>query len=352
MLDAFQRVLRGDLEVVQRVAQAVGHEVAPHRPSRGGLVHDRADQPAEQVQQRGVAVRQLPGQEAGQAARGRVEHVVGAAVENTRGQPMLGRGGARREVAAEAEPGQHDPLRVDIRPGQQVVHYGGDDVLPVRAERHPAVDEHGALARAVERQHVVAALQRRGAVGEVQFLGRAVIPGDQDHRGARCRVGGGAEVVARQEGVLVGDLHDLGRHREQRRAAAEAVHLPPVRLHQPRIGRDAHREQPRGAEVVGGTEEPVAGAGCLPGRLAGLRLLVQLCRRCHPGVMPGVQAGLGNLPGHGQALSGIGTAVRRIPDRAQQLCLEQLVLHQLRHHRSSLTLVLHMFTNICKTIAR
>ena len=128
--------------------------------------------------------------------RGRVEQVVGAAVGDARGQAVLGRGGARREIAAETEPDQRDPLRIDIRPHSQVVDHGRDDILPVGTERHPhprgsgtrLADEVVAAAIAlIDESNDPAALTLRGIDGllaasfeELRAAARAALDGQED----------------------------------------------------------------------------------------------------------------------------------------------------------------------------
>jgi len=86
-------------------------------------------------------------------------------------------------------------------------------MLPVRPERHIALEQFGLLARPIEDQHVVAAPQRRSHTGDPHAGPRTITAVHPDHRRALGRGVVRPEEPAGQRGLLVGDgdLRDLGR---------------------------------------------------------------------------------------------------------------------------------------------
>ncbi|HTT27913.1 MAG TPA: hypothetical protein VMG37_05860 [Solirubrobacteraceae bacterium] len=127
------------------------------------------------------------------------------------------------------------------------------------------LDERTALAGAVERQHVVAARERRRAVCQVQLLNGAVVAAGEDDRRAGVRVGCCPEEVARQRHLFIRDLEDLWRAVHQRAGTAEHLSLFGVGVLQVRVQRRAQQQDSGGAVIRGGAEVrepgrfPVAG---------------------------------------------------------------------------------------------
>jgi hypothetical protein len=185
-----------------------------------------------------------------------------AGVGDGRGEAMLEGERARHPIAGLADPDQRDPVGVDVGPGRHGVDHRGQHRLPVVPERDPLQEQAGLLAGAVEGHGVVAALVRRPAAEQAHVRGGAVAAVVQDHqRSPLTRRGiGGAEDVARQRGVLVGELEPLAGHRRQvdELVPAGAVSLPGLQVPLGRA-RTGDQVQP-GRVVVGRAEIGAAGA--------------------------------------------------------------------------------------------
>jgi hypothetical protein len=77
--------------------------------------------------------------------------IEGAAVGDAGGEAVLFARGARCEVRAEARPDQRHSVRVAVAVAERVVDDGPDDVLPVRPQCEPLLDQCAALSGAVDR---------------------------------------------------------------------------------------------------------------------------------------------------------------------------------------------------------
>jgi len=65
-------------------------------------------------------------------------------------KPMLPRGRARCEIAAEAPAAERDPGRIDDGDGEREIDDGPYDGLPIGPEGRAVLDQHFALTRAIE----------------------------------------------------------------------------------------------------------------------------------------------------------------------------------------------------------
>ena len=118
-------------------------------------------------------------------------------------QARLVGGDAQREIAAEAQAHQGQPARPHARYRERVVDDEAADALDVRREQAVVVEAPGVhLAGQGEQQQVVAAFDRRVAVGEIAFLQGAVVAADDEQQAVR---GGfpGLQMVGGQAQALV-----------------------------------------------------------------------------------------------------------------------------------------------------
>ena len=163
------------VEVLERGGGAVHEHAAPQRPAGGwfggqtrGDGRGRAAGPA-------TIVAKARGQRARKTRQERVVEVVGAAVGDQRREPRLSARRARREVGAEAQADQRDPVGIDGRVLDREVEHRADDDFPVGSHTQVVLEQRGPLARPVEREHVVAARQGGRAGQQEELLARAVV---------------------------------------------------------------------------------------------------------------------------------------------------------------------------------
>jgi hypothetical protein len=202
-------------------------------------------------------------------------------------------------VGAEAQADEPDSVHVSVGTSAEIVHDRRDDRLVVRPQYQMLLQQRSSLPRTVEREHVVAAGQRRPSVEEIQLLRRPVVTPDQHHGRPRPFVAIDAEVVARQRRALPGNGQDLRRLGEQRGAPAEHLGLADVGDPQPLVKRRSHEHHPGGAEVVRGPEKGTSrGFKPASGQLRLAQRAHPLRRRC-PRVMPARQVRPVN-PGRGR----------------------------------------------------
>ena len=135
-----------------------------------------------------------------------------ARVGDERREPRLARGTARREVAAEAPAAQRDLLRVNVRQREREVDDLGDHRLPVASHGHALHVQHLALARAVEHQHVVAALRCGHCRGEIHVGDCGVVAVVEDEQGASLLLApDGRNQVRGHRGARQRDAHRRDR---------------------------------------------------------------------------------------------------------------------------------------------
>jgi hypothetical protein len=108
--------------------------------------------------------------------RPRLENVVHAGIRDRRGDAVLERQRAGYPVAGLANAVQHDLLRIYVGAIEQEVHDRRDDMLPVVPERHPALEQHRLLARAVEDQDVVPRATAPAATGAQMLVTGPSLP--------------------------------------------------------------------------------------------------------------------------------------------------------------------------------
>src|SRR5215210_5335110 len=103
---------------------------------------------------------------------------------------MLESPGAGYPVPRLADAVEGEAGGADVGAVEEVVDDGGDDVLPVGAERYLALEEHALLAGAVEHEHVVAAGDGGGPDGRPQRRYGAVAAVVEDDGRAGCIAAG------------------------------------------------------------------------------------------------------------------------------------------------------------------
>ena len=102
------------------------------------------------------------------------------------------------EVAAEADAHQRDAARVGFRALEHMIQRQPADLLVFGHEGHAGMKAQRVhLPRAGEQHQVVAALERRAAVGQPGFLQRAVVAADDHQRLAGAAAGGARAHVVR-----------------------------------------------------------------------------------------------------------------------------------------------------------
>ncbi|MCY1450155.1 hypothetical protein D9M71_669390 [compost metagenome] len=141
--------------------------------------------------------------------------VQNAVVEDDCRRPVIEGGGTGDKVAAQAVAEQSDLVWCHFLAGQGEIDDRRDHFFPVMTERQFRLADGRTLARAVEREHVVATTQGCRTDGDIRFLlGRieAVVV-DDGRFGFAGAVG--QEQIAGQRRILVGDLDDLERRIEQ-----------------------------------------------------------------------------------------------------------------------------------------
>src|SRR5262245_12692234 len=126
------------------------------------------------------------------------------------GKARLGRGAARRVVAAEADGDDADPFGVHVRAPLQEIDAGAAGLLVVVAQHQPAEADRLAGARPVHRQHRNAALDQLRHAGEVlDLLGDVEAVEEHDARRARRLRVLRMHEIARQAPAFERHLDDL-----------------------------------------------------------------------------------------------------------------------------------------------
>jgi hypothetical protein len=187
---------------------------------------------------------------------------------------VLAPGGPGSQVAPEAPAGEDDPVRVDLGEGEHVVDHRAHHALPVRAHGQPVAHERPALPGSVEAEEVVAALERRRAVGEEALVDRRVEAVDVHDRGSPSAVVRRHREVGGQRRPLERDLELARRRVDQRGARDEGRRLALGRLAQPRVHGPPEQGPVRGAPVRARAQVGVARARLVaaPGRFVRDRL--------------------------------------------------------------------------------
>ena len=221
---------------------------------------------------------------------------------------MLEGGRPSGEATPEAGPDQHNAVLVYVSQGHGVVDDRRDDLLPVRAEDQTLQAAGRGLSGTVERQNVVAALDRAPRRREVALLQRGVeaaVVNDGRPRGAGVI---DAEKVARQGPALVRDRDAARGHVEEFRGRREGLPGQPgealqlgivVRVVAPvELGR---------AVVVRGAQQPVPRADPVPRLERSQAGLVNPVRESAPLAAPRLLVTVRDTGAGGEHLAEIGT---------------------------------------------
>ena len=220
--------------------------------------------------------------------------------------------------------------RVDIAAGAQEFENGGDDVLPVGAERHRVLDQRRALSRSVKTNEVVAALAGCGAAVEIGLFGRAVVAARDDQGRARRGTGAG-EDIAGQGFAFVGNVDGLAPTGARRQCQPEGLAMAPVGLDEPRIGIRSDQEHIGAAVVIRGAQERAICAGPMSRREAGASGVGETVRHREPGTAPDFGVEIANRAGCRETFAQIRAAGMGVSGRAKPLRVEEFVLERVGH---------------------
>jgi hypothetical protein len=193
--------LRHTAELQEPVAQPL---LLRHRNNTiAATVHDANR--ARDLRQHGVALGRVAGQDLGDGLRvaraGDLAQpglddeghprkglgIDGAAEIIERANPRIGGGGAQRPHAADADPEQADPRRIDRAVPGKNVERRADHVVEVRAPQDPVEQERLPLPGAVEPEHGKAGILQRQLGRQVLFLAAVDAVDDDDHRSRLAR---------------------------------------------------------------------------------------------------------------------------------------------------------------------